>query len=207
MTQILLAESEKQTNWNLLPKNEKEWKSLILTLNHLPETGRIRARDRFMGVKHLWLTVLQNQLQNKSCSYELLTTGKLQQFGSTKWSNIIHRQLQKGNVFSGFDDTEHLVMKDWGGGRGAGNFHQECQVVINALLGTIYARRDSFLHQEPAYSYIPPKLQLSGRRNGFHLRSDVPDSWMRHSGLLRSGVNEALCGRASASLEMNFALT
>lgn len=98
-------------------------------------------------------------------------------------------------------------MKDWGGGRGAGNFHQECQVVINALLGTIYARRDSFLHQEPAYSYIPPKLQLSGRRNGFHLRSDVPDSWMRHSGLLRSGVNEALCGRASASLEMNFALT
>lgn len=53
-------------------------------LNHLPEMGRIRARDRCIGVKCLWLTVLQNRLQNKSCGYELLTTGKLQQFGSTK---------------------------------------------------------------------------------------------------------------------------
>lgn len=40
------------------------------------------------------------------------------------------------------------------------------------------------------------KLQLSSRRNEFHLQSDGPDSWMKHS-----GVNEALCTRASAALK------
>lgn len=40
------------------------------------------------------------------------------------------------------------------------------------------------------------KLQLTGRRNGFHFKSPVPDSWTRHS-----AVNEALCSKASAALK------
>lgn len=66
--------------------------------------------------------------------------------------------------------------------------------LINAPLQTIYTAWNSLLHWEPAESYVPLKQQLASRRNEFHLRSDVPHSWTRHS-----GVNEALCSRASTA--------
>lgn len=79
----VLKESGKQTNKQpetpkRTPLPGKEWQSLPPCPAKLfPWSCRVCPTS----VKQLGLTVLQTQLQNQSCGYELLITGKLQLFG------------------------------------------------------------------------------------------------------------------------------